>query len=231
MVHERSRPRGALSTRDQHSKNSLYLRAGRASGWCGPARSRGLYSTQVKAAVALQRGTVTALETLRALLGPDQPPATVAIEACREAWYVHDLLTSWGNKALLVDTTRCKQLGVGQHGRKTDRIDAQVLALAVERGGIPIAHVLSPHRRELHRPRQPGTPRQLPPTTGATAGCRPCSVDTSSTSRCPRTSASSNASGDMWATHGCVSFCGAVSAVGAGPSRRVATSSASSRFR
>ena len=99
----------------------------------------------------VQRGTVTALETLRALLGPDQPPATVAIEACREAWYVHDLLTSWGNKALLVDTTRCKQLGVGQHGRKTDRIDAQVLALAVERGGIPIAHVLSPHRRELRR--------------------------------------------------------------------------------
>jgi transposase len=64
---------------------------------------------------------------------------------------VYDLLTSWGNDVLLVDTTRSKQLGIGQHGRKTDKIDAKVLALAVERGGIPAAHVLSPHRRELRR--------------------------------------------------------------------------------
>jgi transposase len=64
---------------------------------------------------------------------------------------VHDLLTSWGNRVLLVDTTRSKQMGIGRHGRKTDRIDAEVLARAVERGGIPAAHVLSPHRRELRR--------------------------------------------------------------------------------
>jgi transposase len=99
----------------------------------------------------IQRATVAAVETLKSLLGPDQPEATVAIEACREAWYVHDLLTSWGNRVLLVDTTRSKQLGIGRHGRKTDRIDAEVLARAVERGGIPVAHVLSPHRRELRR--------------------------------------------------------------------------------
>jgi hypothetical protein len=42
-----------------------------------------------------------------------------------------------------------RQLGVGQHGRKTDRIDAQTLALALERGHTPKAHVLSPHRRQL----------------------------------------------------------------------------------
>ncbi|MFO0566031.1 MAG: IS110 family transposase [Polyangiaceae bacterium] len=52
---------------------------------------------------------------------------------------------------MLVDTTRSKQLGIGRHGRKTDRIDAEVLALALERGGIPMAHVLSPQRRELRR--------------------------------------------------------------------------------
>ena len=98
-----------------------------------------------------QRATVTAVESLCSLLGPEQPPATVAIEACREAWYVHDLLSSWGNQVLLVDTTRSRQLGIGQHGRKTDRIDAEVLARAVERGGIPVAHVLSPHRRQLRR--------------------------------------------------------------------------------
>ena len=52
---------------------------------------------------------------------------------------------------LLVDTTRSRQLGIGQHRRKTDRVDAEVLARAVERGGIPLAHVLSPARRELRR--------------------------------------------------------------------------------
>lgn len=99
----------------------------------------------------VQRATVTRVESLSSLLGPDHPPATVAIEACREAWYVHDLLSGWGNRVLLVDTTRNKQIGVGRHGRKTDRIDAEVLARAVERGGIPVAHLLSPHRRELRR--------------------------------------------------------------------------------
>lgn len=98
-----------------------------------------------------RRETVTTIESLHPLLGPEQPPATVAIEACREAWHVHDLLSSWGNHVLLVDTTRSRQLGIGQHGRKTDRIDAEVLARAVERGGIPLAHVLSPHRRRLRR--------------------------------------------------------------------------------
>jgi len=56
-----------------------------------------------------------------------------------------------GNDVVLVDTTRSRRLGIGQHGRKTDRIDAEVLALALERGAIPMAHVLSPHRRELRR--------------------------------------------------------------------------------
>jgi len=106
---------------------------------------------EVRDEQVLKRATVNAVESLQCLLGPDQPPARVGIEACREAWYVHDLLTSWGNDVLLVDTTRSKQLGIGQHGRKTDKIDAKVLALAVERGGIPAAHVLSPHRRGLRR--------------------------------------------------------------------------------
>ena len=99
----------------------------------------------------VQRATVASVDSLQSLLGQEQPSATVAIEACREAWHVHDLLTSWGNEVVLVDTTRSKRLGIGQHGRKTDRIDAEVLARALERGGIPVAHVLSPHRRELRR--------------------------------------------------------------------------------
>ena len=99
----------------------------------------------------LLRRTEGSVRDFEPLLGPEQPGAIVAIEACREAWHVHHLLTSWGNEVVLVDTTRSRRLGIGQHGRKTDRIDAEVLALALERGGIPAAHVLSPHRRELRR--------------------------------------------------------------------------------
>ena len=99
--------------------------------------------------VIARRTTTSGLDGLRDLLGPGTARAVVAIEACREAWHVHDVLTSWGHEVLLVDTTRARRIGIGQHGRKTDRIDAEVLAHAVERGSIPLAHVLSPERREL----------------------------------------------------------------------------------
>jgi transposase len=106
---------------------------------------------EVSQGSVVRRSTVSEFDSLRPLLGPEQPVARVAIEACREAWFVHDRLIEWGNEVVLVDTTRSKQLGIGQHGRKTDRIDAEVLARALERGGIPVAHVLSPARRELRR--------------------------------------------------------------------------------
>jgi transposase len=99
-------------------------------------------------AVVLRR-TGKSVHSMEDLLGPSCPAARVAIEACREAWVVHDKLREWGNDVLVVDTTRSRQLGIGEHGRKTDRIDAEKLARAVERGGIPLAHVLSLHRREL----------------------------------------------------------------------------------
>ena len=97
----------------------------------------------------IERRTVSSLSRLEDLVGPGCPPARIAIEACREAWYVHAKLESWENQVLLVDTTRVQRLGVGQHGRKTDRIDAEVLAFGVERNEIPTAHVLSPERQQL----------------------------------------------------------------------------------
>ena len=95
------------------------------------------------------RTTVSSVSGLVRLLGPQSPPARVAIEACRESWAVHATLSEWGHEVLVVDTTRSRQLGIGQHGKKTDKIDAEVLARAVEQGRIPLAHVLSPARREL----------------------------------------------------------------------------------
>jgi transposase len=62
---------------------------------------------------------------------------------------VHAVLTKWGNEVLLVDTTRVRPLGIGGHGRKTDRIDAEILARAVEKGSLPKAHLLSPARQQL----------------------------------------------------------------------------------
>jgi transposase len=104
---------------------------------------------EVSQGVVVARRTVRELAALSDLLGPGTRRARVALEACREAWHVHDQLRAWGHDVLLVDTTRVRQIGIRQHGRKTDRIDAEVLARGVELGGIPMAHVLSPARRAL----------------------------------------------------------------------------------
>lgn len=104
---------------------------------------------EVRDGKVVVRRTARSLSELEDLVGPESPPATVAIEACREAWHVHDVLRGNGHRVLLVDTTRVKRLGIGHHGRKRDNIDAERLAHAVEQGQIPLAHVLSPHRRQL----------------------------------------------------------------------------------
>lgn len=106
---------------------------------------------EVSGKEVIVRRTVTSLGALDDVLGEDAAPARVALEACREAWHVHAVLTKCGHEVLLVDTSRVRQLGIGQHGRKTDRIDAEVLARAVEEGRIPLAHVLSPERQHLRK--------------------------------------------------------------------------------
>ncbi len=97
----------------------------------------------------LARATVTDFGELARWLGPQSPKARVAVEACREAWWITRRLSSWGHEAIVVDATRVRQLGIGQHGRKTDRIDAEVLARALEKDVIPRAHVLSEARQEI----------------------------------------------------------------------------------
>jgi transposase len=106
---------------------------------------------EVAGGEVVQRTSVSTLTALEPLLGPQSQPARIAIEACREAWFVHAKLSEWGNEVVLVDTTRSRRLGIGQHRRKNDRIDAEVLARALEDGHIPVAHLLSPHRQELRR--------------------------------------------------------------------------------
>lgn len=104
---------------------------------------------EVRDGHVVDRVTVGRLGDLRERLGPGTPVACVAFEAGRDAWHTHAVLTHWGHEPLMVDTTRVKQLGIGEHGKKTDRIDAETLARALEVGRIPVAHVLSPARQEL----------------------------------------------------------------------------------
>jgi transposase len=104
---------------------------------------------EVKDGKVIERSSATSLSGLERLIGPNTPPARIVFEACREAWSVHDQLLAWSHEPLMLDTTRVRQLGIGQHKRKNDRIDAETMALALEAGRIPLAHVLSPHRREL----------------------------------------------------------------------------------
>jgi transposase len=97
----------------------------------------------------VDRVTVKSLSQLASRLGSGTEPALVALEACREGWYVHDKLREWGHDPRMLDTTRVRQMGVGQHGRKNDPIDAEAIAMALDGGRIAEAHVLSPERRAL----------------------------------------------------------------------------------
>jgi transposase len=104
---------------------------------------------EVKEARVVRRATCRGVRELEEVLAPALGPARVAVEACREAWFVSNVLSSWGHEVVLIDTTRVRQLGIGDHGRKTDRIDAEVLALALESRRVPVAHMLSPERQQL----------------------------------------------------------------------------------
>jgi transposase len=97
----------------------------------------------------VDRTRVRSLSELASRIGPDCAPARVAFEACREGWHIHDTLAHWGHDPRMLDTTRIRQIGVGQHSRKNDPIDAEVMARAVDAGRFPEAHVLSPERRAL----------------------------------------------------------------------------------
>jgi transposase len=104
---------------------------------------------EVRDGTVIQKASFRRLSDLKTALGPDAKPARVAFEACREGWHIHDKLKEWGHEPLMIDTTRVRRLGIGQHGRKNDAIDAEVIALAVDDGRLPLAHVLSPARRAL----------------------------------------------------------------------------------
>lgn len=111
--------------------------------------SRKISFCEVSNGKVVARATVSRISDLLDRLGPGQPDAWVAIEASRAAWAVHAELEGWGNKVSMLDTTRVRQMGIGQHGKKNDTIDAERMALAVEQRRLPEAHVLSEDRQQL----------------------------------------------------------------------------------
>lgn len=129
---------GAVHSDQVPPKRCVGLDLGKKTAFC-----------EMRDGQVVKRATLTKKADFKELLGPDTEPARVALEAGRSAWYYHDLLVSWGHEVLVVDTTRVRALGIGNHKRKNDRIDAGVLARAVEAGRVPLAHVLSVHRRQL----------------------------------------------------------------------------------
>jgi len=105
---------------------------------------------EVKEGRVIGRGRVPSLEALGPLLGPGTPAARVGFEACRESRHVHDVMQSWGHEPYVFDTTRVRRLtGIGEHGRKNDRLDAEKLALGLERQHAAFAHVLGDDARQL----------------------------------------------------------------------------------
>ncbi len=106
---------------------------------------------EVRDGEVVDRAGVGCLEELQSRIGAGTPPARIGFEASREAWHVHALLTAWGHDPRIVDTTRLKLIGVGQHGRKNDALDAECVARAVDEDRLPEAHLLSPERRELRK--------------------------------------------------------------------------------
>src|SRR5262249_20822808 len=104
---------------------------------------------EVQNGKVVDRTTVRKLSQLESRIGPECPPARIAFEACREGLHVHDKLKEWGHDPRMLDTTRIRQIGVGQHKRKNDAIDAEAIGHAVDSHRIPEAHVLSPERRVL----------------------------------------------------------------------------------
>jgi transposase len=105
---------------------------------------------EVKDGRVVGRGRVRGLEALVATIGPGMPKAVVGFEACRESRHVHDVIASWGHEPRVFDTTRVRRcVGIGEHGKKNDRIDSERLARALERDHAAMAHVLGDDAREL----------------------------------------------------------------------------------
>lgn len=70
-------------------------------------------------------------------------PVRVIVETCSEAFSVADEAMALGHEVRVVPATLARSLGVGEHGIKTDRRDAQALSKASVRMDLGSVHIPS----------------------------------------------------------------------------------------
>jgi hypothetical protein len=70
-----------------------------------------------------------------------RPKSRVVLETCAEAFGIADAAAAQGHEIRVVPATLVRSLGVGRHGIKTDRRDAQVLSEVSCRIDLPSVHV------------------------------------------------------------------------------------------
>jgi transposase len=78
-----------------------------------------------------------------------RPVGRVVMETCAEAFAVADAAAELGHEVRVVPATLVRILGVGAHGIKTDRRDAQALSEVSCRIDLPSVHVPSQWSREM----------------------------------------------------------------------------------
>jgi transposase len=72
----------------------------------------------------------------------------VIVETCSEAFWVADAALAVGHEVRVVPATLAPTLGIGAHGIKTDRRDAQVLSEVSCRIDLPSVHIPRPAARQ-----------------------------------------------------------------------------------
>ena len=77
------------------------------------------------------------------------PMSRVILETCAEAFKIADLLREDNHEVRVVQSTLVRQLGVGAHGIKTDRRDAEALSIVSCRIDLPSVHIRSVEARLL----------------------------------------------------------------------------------
>jgi transposase len=76
------------------------------------------------------------------------PQSRVIIETCAESFMIADVALAAGHEVRVVPSTLARQLGVGAHGVKTDRRDAQALSAVSCKVDLRSVHIRSPLARE-----------------------------------------------------------------------------------
>ena len=76
-------------------------------------------------------------------------PSRVILETTSEAFRVADAARAAGHEVRVVPATLARQLGVGEHGVKTDKRDARKLSEVSCRIELPSVHIPTENAREL----------------------------------------------------------------------------------